>query len=112
MTRAMHASDDTQSLEYQNSYTQAETVINEYLDAETTDSCLLFWKAYSESGNTIKKSLAMLAVSYLTPPPTSTDVERRTAVDTLTKERNRLLPDNAEKLLFCHENMPLLNFQY
>lgn len=30
----------------------------------------------------------------------------------VTDERNRLLPETAEKLLFCRENLPLVNFQY
>ena len=55
-----------------------------------------------------------MAKKYLTPPATSTDVERlfSTAGDILTKERNRLLPENLDKLLFCKENFPLINFQY
>ena len=35
-----------------------------------------FWKKYSKSGNATQKCLANLARLYLTPPPTSTDVER------------------------------------
>jgi hypothetical protein len=62
----------------------------------------------------LKLKLSEIALFYLTPPPASTDVERllSTAGDILTKESNRLLPENAEKLLFCHENLPLLKFQY
>ena len=39
-------------------------------------------------------------------------VSNSTAGDILTKERNRLIPYNAEKLLFCRENLPVVNFQY
>ena len=58
--------------------------------------------------------MAKLAEIYLTPPPTSTDVERlfSTAGDTITNERNRLLPATAEMLLFLRENLPRINFKY
>ena len=32
--------------------------------------------------------------------------------DIVTNERNRLLPETAEKLLFLRQNLPLINFQY
>ena len=58
--------------------------------------------------------MAKLAEIYLTPPPTSTDVERifSTAGDIITNERNRLLPATAEMLLFLRENLPRINFKY
>ena len=42
------------------------------------------------------------------------DVERlfSTAGDILTDERNRLKPETAEKLLFCRENLPVVDFKY
>ena len=44
----------------------------------------------------------------------SADVERlfSTAGDIFTNEKNRLLPENGEKILFCRENFPLLKLQY
>ena len=39
------------------------------------------------------------------------DVET-TAGDIFTNEKNRLLPENGEKILFCRENFPLLKLQY
>ena len=53
-----------------------------------------------------------LAESYLTPHPTTTDVERlfSTAGDIITNERNKLNP--AEKILFLRENLPKIKFQY
>ena len=41
-----------------------------------------------------------------------TQFTNSTAGDVVTKERNRLNPENAEKLLFCRENLPRLNFRY
>ena len=51
---------------------------------------------------------------YLTPPPTSTDVERlfSTAGDILLNKRNRLVPEYLEKFLFCQENLPVVGFCY
>ena len=42
------------------------------------------------------------------------DVERlfSTAKDLLSPEHNRLNPKNAEKILFCRTNLPLVNFRY
>ena len=53
------------------------------------------------------------AQHYLTPSATSVAVERlfSTAGDILSDERNRLLPANAEKLLFLRENIPKIKFQ-
>ena len=52
--------------------------------------------------------LSNIAESYLTPYPTTTDVERlfSTAGDIITNERNKLNPANAEKILFLRENLP------
>ena len=58
--------------------------------------------------------LSNIAESYLTPYPTTTDVERlfSTAGDIITNERNKLNPANAEKILFLRENLPKIKFQY
>ncbi|MCP3852609.1 MAG: hAT transposon family protein [Gammaproteobacteria bacterium] len=50
----------------------------------------------------------------MTAPPTSADVERlfSTASEISNKRRNRLLPNNAEKLLFVHENIANVNYQW
>ena len=51
--------------------------------------------------------------SYLTPHPTTTDVERlfSTAGDIITNERNKF-KNPAEKILFLRENLPKIKFQY
>ena len=76
---------------------------------------LEFWKEYEEK-TTLKAKLDMAKVAnrFLTPPPTSTEVERlfSTAGDILSNERNRLLPENIEKILFCRENISIVNFNY
>ena len=59
------------------------------------------------------KVLACIAKVYLTAPPTSADVDRlfSTASEIINRRRNRLLPNNAEQLLFVHENIANVNYQ-
>ena len=66
------------------------------------------------STNVIEKNLARLAKQYLTPPPTSVDVERlfSHARQILSQRRSNVMPKNAEKILFCRENLPVINFKY
>ena len=68
----------------------------------------------SQSTKPVERAAAKLAEFYLTPPPSSVDVERlfSTAGDILTNERNRMLPQNAAKILFLRENLPNVNFKY
>ena len=58
--------------------------------------------------------MSNVAKFYLTPPPTSCDVERlfSTASEIINKRRSRLLPSNAEMLLFVHENIVNVNYQW
>ena len=53
-----------------------------------------------------------LALHYLTPPASSVDIERlfSTAADITTNDR--INPEKAEKVLFCHENLHQINYQY
>ena len=50
---------------------------------------------------------------FLTPPPSSTDVERLFSVAGLiaADNRARLAPETLEKLLFLCENILVLNFE-
>ena len=59
------------------------------------------------------KLLSEMAVTYLTPPPTSVDVERLFSITAqiASDKRNRLNPENAEKFLFLQENLPRVNFE-
>ena len=74
-----------------------------------------FWKGYEEK-TTLKARLVLAKVAkrFLTPSPTSTEVARlfSTAGDILSNERNRLLPENMKKILFCRENISIVNFNY
>ena len=94
-----------------------ELAIQNYCDQECRGddvNPLQYWQMASKSPDIIQKKIADFASYYLTPPPTSVDVERlfSTAGDLLNNERNRYIPENAEKMLFCHENLPVIKFQY
>ena len=63
----------------------ASTVLDQYLampipknpdDPKKSLDTFVFWKNYSKSVDTVQICLCELARRYLTPPPTSTDVER------------------------------------
>ena len=67
-----------------------------------------------ESGILEDNLLSEMAVTYLTPPPTSVDVEILFSItpQIASDKRNRLNPENAEKILFLRENLPRVNFEY
>ena len=58
--------------------------------------------------------LSQIAVHYLTPPASSVGIERffSTAADIITDDRGGIDPYKAEKVLFCHENLPLMSCEY
>lgn len=58
--------------------------------------------------------LAALARRHLSAPPTSVASERlfSHSGNVLTDLRNRLTPANAERLIFLHDNLKILNFEY
>jgi len=62
----------------------------------------------------IYPELSKLARRYLSSPPSSIPSERMFSEAGIIYEerRNKLLPQNAEKLLFLHHNLPLLGFNY
>lgn len=93
---------------------EATQFIDSYANSPPEKDVLGFWKRKAQSSKPVERAAAKLAEKYLTPPATSVDVERlfSTAGDILTKERNRLKPENVSKVLFLRENLPLVNFQY
>ena len=112
MEKAVNANKATQAAQAGNS---EEEILESYLSSPVQEKgCLKFWKKYEteSNGNPVKKALARLAKQFLTPPPTSTDIERLFSVagNILTDERNRLLPVNVAKLLFMREN--IMNYNY
>ena len=94
-----------------------DALIEEYLNSPTmpmSGDPLMFWKEWHESGDPLKQKFSELAVEYLTPPGTSVDAERlfSTASDVVPKDANKTNPENLEKKLFCHNNLPAVNFEY
>jgi len=75
------------------------------------DDDMLTWRSRNASRFPL---MSKLAKKYLAPPPSSVASERlfSTAGDVLTDNRNRLLPERAEELIFLKVNMPLLGFAY
>ena len=87
---------------------------NNETDKSKAVCALCFMLIEADTEKPCSKQMAILAKVYLTPPPTSADVERlfSSGSHVLNKFRNRLLPHNSEKLLFCHENMSRVNYQF
>ncbi len=93
----------------------AKEILDDFLESSFSSNSLAFRKEYEKNSTSeIKLALARIAKKFLTPPPTSTEVERlfSNAGDVLSNERNRLLPENLEKMLFCQKNLPIMNFKY
>jgi len=78
-----------------------DMAVKDYCKENPSDNAFKYWKDHASSSNPIKRAMAKLAEIYLTPQPTSTDVERlfSTAGDIITNERNRLLPATAENVI-------------
>ena len=86
-----------------------ESVLKKYY-LKLEDDNLLFWSRYEEENKNskISQALCKIARKYLTPPPTSTNVERLFSTASLISDgRPRLLPENLEKLLFLKENLKM-----
>ena len=107
--------------------------IKDYFDSKLeTVACLKYWEQQEKDmgSHRVKAALCRLARyivvmklmlliiysvlrKFLTPPPTSTDVERLFSIAGLiaSDNRNRLNPHTLEKLLFLRENILVFNFQ-
>ena len=71
---------------------------------------LEYWKEKKQVWN----SLAIMAFKYLTIPPSSASSERlfSSAGDIISEERNRLISEKAEMLLFLKKNLPIFDYKY
>ena len=84
-----------------------ESVLKDYFSMKLEDLNLKFWSKYQDKKKErYSRALFRLAKKYLTPPPTSTNVERLFSTASLISEKRPwLLPENLEKLLFLRENL-------
>ncbi|XP_050309320.1 zinc finger BED domain-containing protein 4-like [Anthonomus grandis grandis] len=75
-----------------------------------TENPTTWWK----DRKTVFPKLLQILLKFLTAPASSVYSERSfsEAGNIYDETRSRLLPKNAEKLLFIHHNLPLVNFQY
>jgi len=89
-----------------------ESVIEEYLTSKLSNNNLAFWAKYSADGKNckIKMALSNLAKRYLTPHPTSTNVERLFSTASNVLDGRNLNTESLEKLVFLKENLKLGNF--
>ena len=67
----------------------------------------------SSNGCKVKEAFLRVARQFLTPPPTSTNVERLFSYAGLIadEKRGRLQPERLEKILFLRENLAMLEFR-
>ena len=77
--------------------------------------CCRFWCKYEQSAQGCRVKAALLCVvrKYLTPPSTSTNVERLFSYCGMiaTKKRAGLKPFRLEQIIFLRENIAMLNFK-
>ena len=71
---------------------------------------LLYWKSHKDS----HPLLLSVALQYLTCPASTVASERlfSAAGNILTESRNRLSPHKLDQLLFLHNNLKLVNYDY
>ena len=89
-----------------------ENVIESYLTSKLSNNNLAFWAKYSAEGKDckIKTALSNIAKKYLTPHPTSTNVERLFSTASNVLDGRNLNTESLEKLVFLKENLKLRNF--
>ena len=89
-----------------------ENVVESYLTSKLSNNNLAFWAKYSAEGKEckIKTALSNIAKRYLTPHPTSTNVERLFSTASNVLDGRNLNSENLEKLVFLKENLKLRNF--
>ena len=94
-----------------NSEGSVEEIVKSYL-SKLEDSNLKWWSQFQDKSKDCVSSHALfsLARKYLTPPPTSTCVERVfSSAGLIADNRPRLQPDTLEKLLFVRDNLLMKN---
>ncbi|KAF2891910.1 hypothetical protein ILUMI_14263 [Ignelater luminosus] len=88
--------------------------LDKYFSMKTlkrTDNPFAWWATHKSK---FFECIVKLAAKYLSAHASSVYSERlfSEAGNIYEEKRNRLLPKNAEKLIFLHHNLPLINFSY
>lgn len=105
---------DKQDVEEDCDATQdVSTIVDKYLEEKVEPrNCnpLLYWKSHKDT----HPLLITVALQYLTCPASTVASERlfSAAGNILTESRNRLSPDKLDQLLFLHNNLILVNYDY
>lgn len=105
---------DKQDVEEDCDATQdVSTIVDRYLEEKVEPrNCnpLLYWKSHKDT----HPLLITVALQYLTCPASTVASERlfSAAGNILTESRNRLSPDKLDQLLFLHNNLKLVNYDY
>ena len=73
----MNADGDPEHEEVDGVRMSAKAALDAYLSMPLAADTFKFWRGYSTTTEKAQQSLCKLARKFLTPPPTSTDVERK-----------------------------------
>ena len=76
-------------------------------------SISFFWKNMAQ-GDKYEKAFSEVAKKWLTPPPSSVDVERlfSTARNVTPDKRKSMLPLTVKQCVFLRENLVKVNYDY
>lgn len=101
---------DMDNLKNKNSINEELNIYLNFPLIERTENPAVWWKNKTNDFPILSK----IVKKFLTVPASSVYSERTfsEAGNIYRDSRNRLLPTNAEKLIFLHHNLPLLNFKY
>jgi len=95
---------------------RVESMMKQYFDEELEPvRTLKYWKDYKTKAeldnDKVKLAFVKVAAKFLTPPPSTVDVERLFSVcgTVMEPKRNRLLPSSLEKIVFMRTNFLACN---
>ena len=116
IAKKIRMEEEERNVEMEAGVVTAESLVELYLKEPLQEhKPLSYWKLYEKNAGNCKVKAAFLSVvkKLLTPPATSTNVERLFSIAGLIsdKRRKKLLPQRLEKILFLRENLYMLSFK-
>ena len=116
IVKKIRLEEEERNVEMEAGVVTAESLMELYLKEPLQEhKPLSYWKLYEKNAGNCKVKAAFLSVvkKLLTPPATSTNVERLFSIAGLIsdKRRKKLLPQRLEKILFLRENLYMLSFK-